>query len=166
MAAAGGGWVLQLPRRADQQPCSLGVPAPHDDTLATGAAAAEPEGPPVVGPDQSAGGRVAPQAENPSSVAERALRRQTPEVGAVCGKAARTVLCGGRPVMGVPTAIVAKPRHDDGSTGTSSNPSSGITALVNDASWTIGRSSALSDFLINLPQSCSLFRNSMTSPFG
>jgi hypothetical protein len=27
-------------------------------------------------------------------------------VGAVCGKAARTVLCGGRSVMSVPTAIV------------------------------------------------------------
>ena len=27
-----------------------------------------------------------------------------PKVGAVCGKAARTVLCGGRSVMGVPTA--------------------------------------------------------------
>src|SRR5512137_3070652 len=27
---------------------------------------------------------------------ERALCRHTPEVGAVCGKAARTVLCGGR----------------------------------------------------------------------
>src|SRR5216684_259878 len=35
----------------------------------------------------------------------RHVRRQTPEVGAVCGKAARTVLCGGRSVMGVPTAI-------------------------------------------------------------
>src|SRR5215213_132578 len=31
--------------------------------------------------------------------------RQLPKVGAVCGNAARTVLCGGRPVMGVPTAI-------------------------------------------------------------
>src|SRR6516165_3013784 len=30
--------------------------------------------------------------------------RHTPEVGAVCGKAARTDLCGGRSVMGVPTA--------------------------------------------------------------
>jgi hypothetical protein len=27
-------------------------------------------------------------------------------VGAVCGKAARTVLCGGRSVMSVPTAII------------------------------------------------------------
>jgi hypothetical protein len=32
------------------------------------------------------------------------LRRHTPVVGAVCGKAARTVLCGGRTVMSVPTA--------------------------------------------------------------
>ena len=36
----------------------------------------------------------------------REASRQTSEVGAVCGQAARTVLCGGRPVMGVPTAIV------------------------------------------------------------
>src|SRR6202043_1521061 len=37
----------------------------------------------------------------------REASRQTSEVGAVCGKAARTVLCGGRPVMGVPTAIAS-----------------------------------------------------------
>src|SRR5262249_84009 len=35
----------------------------------------------------------------------REASRQTSEVGAVCRKAARTVVCGGRPVMGVPTAI-------------------------------------------------------------
>src|SRR6266699_3111443 len=35
----------------------------------------------------------------------RQVRRHSPEVGAVCGKAARTDLCGGRSVMGVPTAI-------------------------------------------------------------
>ena len=32
------------------------------------------------------------------------LRRHPPEVGAVCGKAARTDLCGGRSAMSVPTA--------------------------------------------------------------
>src|SRR5260370_30650789 len=37
----------------------------------------------------------------------RHVRRQTPAVGAVCGKAARTVLCGGRSVMGVPTATAS-----------------------------------------------------------
>src|SRR5271165_4400335 len=35
------------------------------------------------------------------------LRRQSPEVGAVCGNPARTVLCGGRSAMSVPTAIFA-----------------------------------------------------------
>ena len=35
---------------------------------------------------------------------EPAVRRQTPEVGAVCGKAARTDLGGGREVTRVPTA--------------------------------------------------------------
>jgi uncharacterized protein len=40
-------------------------------------------------------------------LAERSLCRHTPEVGAVCGKAARTVLCGGRAVTRVPTATRA-----------------------------------------------------------
>ena len=53
---------------------------------------------------------LAPQAQDPSPLAAAALRRQAPEVGAVCGKPARTVLCGGRPVMGVPTAIVSDER--------------------------------------------------------
>ena len=38
------------------------------------------------------------------------LCRQTPEVGAVCGKAARTVLCGGRSAMSVPTAMATSIR--------------------------------------------------------
>ena len=42
--------------------------------------------------------RLPPQTAHPSSLAERTLRRQTPKVGAVCGKAACTDLCGGRPV--------------------------------------------------------------------
>ncbi len=41
----------------------------------------------------------------------REASRQTSEVGAVCRKAARTVLCGGRPVMGVPTAIGGSARR-------------------------------------------------------
>jgi hypothetical protein len=43
----------------------------------------------------------------PERVRKAEASRQTSEVGAVCRKAARTVLCGGRPVMGVPTAIDA-----------------------------------------------------------
>src|SRR5208283_3130729 len=48
---------------------------------------------------------VAPQAPYPTPLAKRPLRRQTPEVGAVCGQAARTDLCGGWPEMAIPTAI-------------------------------------------------------------
>ena len=41
--------------------------------------------------------------------AKSALHRQTPKVGAVCGKSARTVLCGGRIAICVPTAIPPTP---------------------------------------------------------
>src|SRR5271157_1125580 len=37
--------------------------------------------------------------------ADLTARRHPPEVGAVCGNPARTVLCGGRSAMSVPTAI-------------------------------------------------------------
>jgi hypothetical protein len=40
--------------------------------------------------------RLATQTDHPSSLAERPFCRYSPKVGAVCGKAARTVLCGGR----------------------------------------------------------------------
>src|SRR6185312_3660253 len=57
---------------------------------------------------------MAPEAAHPSSMAPSTIRRHSPEVGAVCGKAARTVLCGGRSAMSVPTATVAcAPRNDD-----------------------------------------------------
>jgi hypothetical protein len=45
------------------------------------------------------------QAPDIPSLAVSALSRQIPKVRAVCGNSARAVLCGGRPVMGVPTAI-------------------------------------------------------------
>src|SRR5580658_2688226 len=60
-----------------------------------------------MGPDGRLGARVPPHAPSPSPLAQGPFRRQTPEVGAVCGKAARTDLCGGRAVMRVPTAIEA-----------------------------------------------------------
>jgi hypothetical protein len=52
-----------------------------------------------------AGGTLAPYAPDYPSLAISTLPRQTPKVGAVCGNSARTVLCGGRLVMNVPTAI-------------------------------------------------------------
>src|SRR5271169_7186376 len=61
--------------------------------------------------DREARRRLAPQTQNPSSLAPRALRRQTPKVGAVCGKAARTDLCGGTGATRFPTAITNMSRE-------------------------------------------------------
>src|SRR5882724_11350479 len=62
-----------------------------------------------MGADEETSGRVAPETGHPASLAQPAVRRQILEVGAVCGKAARTDLCGGRSAMGVPTATEVQP---------------------------------------------------------
>src|SRR5262249_35553832 len=80
--------------------------------MALGFAPPQSEGRPHLGAYEGDCRSLAPQTRHPSSLAPTTLRRQPPEVGAVCGKAARTVLCGGRSVMGVPTATVAKPIID------------------------------------------------------
>ena len=58
----------------------------------------------AVGANDETGRRIPPPATNPASLAKCALCRQTPEVGAECPNWARSDLCGGRSVMGVPTA--------------------------------------------------------------
>jgi hypothetical protein len=105
VAATGGDRLLCLSRCADQLRRPGGVPVPHHGALDAHADAAQSEGPHRVGPDQQARGPVATKAGHPSPVAQPALRRQTSKVGAGCGNAARPVLCGGCPVMGIPTAI-------------------------------------------------------------
>src|SRR6478736_9694208 len=64
--------------------------------MAAHATASQPKGSDHLGTDDAAGERLASETHHPPPLAERSLRRHTPEVGAVCGKAARTVLCGGR----------------------------------------------------------------------
>jgi hypothetical protein len=84
---------------------ALGVPTLCWRYLATRLAPAQPEGQDDMGDGGQAGRPLASRAPDISSLAGSTLSRQTPEVGAVCGNAARMVLCGGRPVTGVPTAI-------------------------------------------------------------
>src|SRR5664280_495282 len=105
MAGQRGARVLRLPRRADQLSCPVGIPPPCRRPLAARLAPAQPEGPDEVDNHGTAGGALAAQTPDIPSLAVSALSRQTPKVGAVCGNSARTVLCGGRSVMGVPTAI-------------------------------------------------------------
>jgi RNA-directed DNA polymerase len=66
---------------------------------------AQPEGSYHVATGSETGPRLAATTESPSPLAAETVRRQAPEVGAVCGNPARTDLCGGRSVTGVPTAI-------------------------------------------------------------
>ena len=61
------------------------------------------------GTEGNASQQSTPRAQSRISVSQALARirkvcRYAPEVGAVCGKAARTDLCGGRSVMSVPTA--------------------------------------------------------------
>src|ERR1700686_5917956 len=106
MVAAGRHRLLQLPRGADKQFDTDRVPIPRHQSLAAHATAAEPERLDDLGADQAVGRRLASETANPSSMASESLRRQTPEVGAVCPNWARTDLCGGREVTRVPTATV------------------------------------------------------------
>src|SRR5262249_27625324 len=93
MAVARRSWLLPLSRRSDQRPCTGRVPAPCRRPLAAHAAASQPQGLHHVGTDDAPGGGLAPETDHPSSLAELSLRRHTPKVGAVCGKAARPVVC-------------------------------------------------------------------------
>ena len=70
--------------------------ATTSSTVAAHAQAARSERSHDVEAGDEAGGRLAPQTTHPSSLANPAPYHQTSKVGAVCGKIARTVLCGGR----------------------------------------------------------------------
>ena len=96
MAEAGRPRLFQLLRRADQRACARRAPAPCHRPMAAHAAASWPKRSNLVGADDDPGGCMAPETEHPPSLAQRALCRHTPKVGAVCGKAARTDLGGGR----------------------------------------------------------------------
>src|SRR5450631_694708 len=92
MVAVGRHRLLQLPRGADKQRVTVRVPIPRYQSLAANAAVAEPKRWDDLGADQADGRPLAPATANPSSVARESVRRQAPEVGAVCPNRARTEL--------------------------------------------------------------------------
>jgi hypothetical protein len=64
---------------------------------------------------QKTGKPLDTQTQDFASISQRAFLRQTPEVGAVCGKAARMELRGGLLVRAVPTTTLsARPMPEDG----------------------------------------------------
>src|ERR1700720_963209 len=109
MARANRRRLFRLPRRADQQPGAERVSIPRPRSLASAVMSAQPKSTSAMDAHDETGRRVPPPAASPASLAECALRRQTPEVGAECPNWARSDLCGGRSAMGVPTANTALP---------------------------------------------------------
>jgi hypothetical protein len=63
-------------------------------------------------------------------LAERSLCRHTPEVGAVCGKAARTVLCGGRTMKRTSLPLPASFAVERNSSPVSPNAAARIAARI------------------------------------
>src|SRR6266851_10169953 len=108
MARANRRRLFRLPRRADQQPGAERVSIPRPRSLASAAMPAQPKSKNAMDAHDETGRRVPPPAASPASLAECALRRQTPEVGAECPNWARSELCGGRSAMNVPTANIYK----------------------------------------------------------
>src|SRR6202521_5298471 len=103
MARANRCRIFRLPRRADQQPGAERVSIPRTRSLASAVMSAQPKSKSAMDANDETGRRVPPPAANPASLAECALRRQTPEVGAECPNWARSELSGGRSETGVPT---------------------------------------------------------------
>ena len=82
-------WIAELTRDA------LRSYERADLTLkASAAMSAQPKSKNAMDAHDETGRRVPPPAANPASLAECALRRQTPEVGAECPNWARSDLCG------------------------------------------------------------------------
>ena|SRR3981081_2718958 len=80
----------------------------------------------------------------------RQVRRHSLEVGAVCGKAARTVLCGGRSAMGVPTAIVASLLAMTGSVAATRSLQSFFSILNTPLAIAIQRSLAVTSVVVKI----------------
>src|SRR3954451_6895726 len=119
LAEAGRHRLLRLPRGADQHRGTQSLPVPCRQPMGACAPAPQSKGRNDVEADPENSRRVSPQAQDPSSLAKPALRRQTPEVGAECPNGARSDLCGGMPAMAFPTAMVAQAAAANGTGWTS-----------------------------------------------
>ncbi len=106
MAAARGRRLVELPRRTHQHRGPEHLPASRRKPVAARAPAPKPEGLHDVGEDARDHRPLAALATHPPSLASNTFRRQTSKAGAGCLNRARPVLCGGRSVMSVPTAIL------------------------------------------------------------
>ena len=147
LAPTGGGGILQLPRGAGQPAGAALVSARGRAALAARAAAAQPAELSALGGFAAVVAAVRALAQCASWLSYGAICGHLSEIGAVCGKAARTDLCGGRRATVVPTATrVSIPRDsgprirtlflDHHSGATNSTPPSTVTVspVIQEAS--------------------------------
>src|ERR1700681_5009166 len=95
MAEASHHRLLQLPRSPNQLGCAGSLSSRDHRTLAPDTHPTQSKRPSHLGSNGEAGGRLAPKAANPSSVAQPAFRRQAPEVRAVSIKGPERTRAGG-----------------------------------------------------------------------
>jgi hypothetical protein len=103
--------LFRLSRRADQWPGAVRVPISRQTSLASATMSAQPESQSAMDADDKTGGRVSPEATYPSSLAQRAVRRQTPKVGSRVPELGSLGSVRGRSEMGVPTGNAKTPRR-------------------------------------------------------
>ena len=108
MVEGSGYRLLRVSRGAHELSGTGCVPISRRGSLATLAPATKSKGRDDVGTNDEDRCGLAAATSNPTSMAGQAVCRQTPEVGAECVNCACSDLCGGRSVMGVPTAITRR----------------------------------------------------------
>src|ERR1035438_8390935 len=91
MAEASHHRLLQLPRSPNQLGCAGSLSSRDHRTLAPDTQPTQSKRRSHLGSNGEAGGRLAPKAANPSSLAQPAFRRQAPEVREAMGRAAEVV---------------------------------------------------------------------------
>ena len=96
---------FRLLRGADQYTSAVGIPLSHQHYLVPKSAATQPAASADVGTDGPTYQAIPTVTARAAPVAKPSVQRETLEVGAECVSSARSDLCGGRSVMGVPTAI-------------------------------------------------------------
>ena len=114
LAPTGGGGILQLPRGAGQPAGAALVSTGGRAALAARAAAAQPAELSALGGFPAVVAAVCALAQCASWLSYGAICGHLSEIGAVCGKAARTDLCGGRRATVVPTATRVSILRDSG----------------------------------------------------
>jgi hypothetical protein len=112
MACPGASRLVGLLRRADERTGDHGVPSPSGRSLAPRHQAAGTETSARMAANEDDRQSLLAVSAHPASVARTTVSRQSSEVGARCGSAARRDLCGGRPAMAVPTAPLIRDHRD------------------------------------------------------